>query len=71
MQGKDKAMTYKHDSKAYLIVIKASRVHEVAMNLYHIASRGEPAGYDMSQLQQAMQEVGKAFDDWAMDEGDE
>ena len=64
-------MTYKHDSKAYLIVIKANRLNEAAMNLYHVSKRGEPAGYEMGQLQETMQEVGKAFDDWAMDEGDE
>ena len=64
-------MTYKHDSEAYLIVIKASRVHEVAMDLYHTASRGEPAGYVMHQLQQAMQDLSKAFDDWAMDDGED
>jgi hypothetical protein len=64
-------MTYKHDSEAYLIVIKTSRVHEVAMDLYHAASRGEPTGPEMHLLQQVMQDVGKAFDDWAIVKGDE
>ena len=62
-------MTYKHDSEAYFIVIRASRLHKVAMDLYHAASRGEPTGHEVGQLQQMMQDVGKAFDDWAMYEG--
>ena len=64
-------MGYKHDNDAYFIVIRASRLHEVAMDLYHAASRGEPTGHEVGQLQQMMQDVGKAFDDWAIVKGDE
>jgi hypothetical protein len=64
-------MAYEHNSEAYLVVIRASRVHELALDLYHAVSRGEPTGHEVGQIQQAMQDLSKAFDDWAMDEGDE
>ena len=64
-------MTYKHDTKAYLIVIKANRLNEAAMNLYHVSKRGEPTSHEMGQLQETMQEVGKAFDAWVMGGNDD
>jgi hypothetical protein len=71
MQGKDKAMTYKHDSKAYAIVLMAKEVQDYATNLYHATCRGEDAKWEVEQLSYYHQKLSAALDAWIVGGPDE
>lgn len=57
-------MTYKHDAKAYQIVLMAREVHEQATNLYHATCRGEPVRYEVENLNYYHQKLNAALDAW-------
>jgi hypothetical protein len=59
-------MTYKHDAKAYQIVLMAREVYEQATNLYHATCRGEDAKWEVEQLSYYHQKLNAALDAWVV-----
>lgn len=57
-------MTYKHDAKAYQIVLMAKEVQDQAVNLYHATCRGEEVKWEVEQLSYYHQKLSAALDAW-------
>ena len=57
-------MTFKHDAKAYQIVLMAKEVENHAVNLYHATCRGEDVKWEVEQLSYYHQKLSAALDAW-------
>jgi hypothetical protein len=63
-------MGYKHDAKAYHIVLMAREVYEQATNLYHATCRGEDVKFEVENLSYYHNKLSAAIDAWIVG-GDE
>ena len=64
-------MTYKHDAKAYQIVLMAREVYEQATNLYHATCRGENVKWEEEQVSYYHQKLSAALDTWIVGGSDD
>jgi hypothetical protein len=64
-------MGYKHDAKAYQIVLMAREVHEQAVSLYHATCRGEDVKWEVEQLSYYHQKLSAALDAWIVGGNDD
>lgn len=64
-------MTYKHDSKAYHIVLMAKEVQDQAVNLYHATCRGEDVKFEVENLSYYHNKLSAAIDAWIVGGNDD